>query len=104
MARYQGNVITFRATVPLGQKVPDYQFPAQTVVDQFTAKKWKDLGLVPSPVATDEAFVRRLYLDLTGTLPTPKQVTEFVNDKDAQKRDKLIDRLLQSPEYTFYFA
>ncbi len=104
MARYQGQVVTFRATVPLGQKVPDWQFPAQTVVDQFTAKKWKDLGLVPSELSGDGPFVRRLYLDLTGTLPSPKQVGEFLNDKDPQKRDKLIDRLLESPEYSYYFA
>jgi len=104
MARYQGNVITFRATVPLNQKTPEWQFPEQTVVDQFTAKKWKELGLVPSDIAPDAIFLRRLYLDLTGTLPTPKQATEFLNDKDPKKRDKLVDRLLDSPEYSYYFA
>ncbi|MCE9532484.1 MAG: DUF1553 domain-containing protein [Planctomycetes bacterium] len=104
MARYQGNVITFRATVPLGQKTPEWNFPVQTVVDQFTSKKWKELGLVPSDLSTDAAFVRRLYLDLTGTLPTPKQVTEFLDNKDTAKRDKLIDKLLDSPEYSYYFA
>jgi len=104
MARYQGHVITFRTTVPLGQKTPDWQFPAQTVVDQFTARKWKDLGLVPSELANDSTFIRRLYLDLTGTLPTPPQVTTFMTDADPKKRDKLVDRLLDSPEYSFYFA
>ncbi len=104
MARYQGNVITFRAIVPLGLKTPAWQFPSQTIVDQFTDKKWKELGIVPSDVATDATFVRRIYLDLTGTLPTPTQVASFMDDKDAQKRDKLIDRLLDSPEYAFYFA
>jgi hypothetical protein len=104
MARYQGHVAVFRATVPLGAKTPDWQFPAQTVVDTHTAKKWKDLGLVPSDVAPDEVFVRRAYLDLTGSLPTPKQVQEFVADKDAKKRDALMDRLVDSPEFAYYFA
>jgi len=104
MARYQGHVITFRTTVPLGQKTPAWDFPAQTVVDKFTAQKWKDLGLVPSELAGDATFVRRLYLDLTGSLPTPGQVTGFLNEKDSHKRDNLIDRLLDSPEYSFYFA
>jgi hypothetical protein len=104
MARYRGHVATFRATVPLGQKIPDYQFGQQTVVDQFTSKKWKELGLVPSALATDESFIRRVYLDLTGTLPTPKQVVEFVKDADAKKRDKIIDKLLESAEYSYYFA
>ena len=104
MARYRGHVATFRSTVPLGQKIPDYQFTAQTVVDQFTSKKWKELGLVPSGLATDESFIRRVFLDLTGSLPNPKQALEFANDKDAKKRDKIIDKLLESPEYSYYFA
>lgn len=104
MARYQGQMGVFRATVPLGQKTPDWQFPNQTVVDQPTSKKWKELGLVPSELAPDEVFVRRLYLDLCGTLPTPKQVNDFVSDKDPKKRDKLIDKLVDSPEYSYYFA
>jgi Protein of unknown function (DUF1553)/Protein of unknown function (DUF1549) len=104
MARYQGHVAVFRATVPLGTKTPDWQFPVQTVVDTFTSKKWKDLGLVPSELAGDEAFVRRAYLDLTGTLPTPKEVLDFAADKDPKKREALIDRLVETPEYSYYFA
>ena len=104
MARFQGHVNIFRATVPLGAKTPEWQFPVSTVVDTHTAKKWKDLGLVPSELASDETFVRRAYLDLTGSLPTPKQVAEFVANKDAKKRDTLVDQLVETPEYSFYFA
>jgi hypothetical protein len=104
MARYQGHVATFRATVPLGVQIPDYKFEPRTVVDQFTLKKWKELGLVPSELCTDEQFIRRVSLDLTGTLPTPEQATNFVRDTDPAKRDKLVDRLLETPEYAYYFA
>jgi hypothetical protein len=104
MARYQGHVSVVRATVPLGAKTPEWQFPTQTVVDQHAAKKWKDLGLVPSEIAGDEAFLRRAYLDLTGTLPTPAEVRAFAADKNPKKRDALIDRLVESPEYAYYFA
>ncbi len=104
MARYQGHVATFRATVPLGLPTPKYDFTAQTVVDQFTLKKWQALGLVPSELCTDEQFIRRASLDITGTLPTPEQVTAFVEDKDPKKRDNLIDRLVDSPEYEYFFA
>jgi hypothetical protein len=104
MARYQGHVATFRATVPLGATTPKYEFPAQTVVDQFTLKKWQALGLVPSELCSDEQFIRRASLDITGTLPTLDQVTQFVADKDPKKRDKLIDRLVDSPEYQYFFA
>jgi Protein of unknown function (DUF1553)/Protein of unknown function (DUF1549)/Bacterial Ig-like domain (group 2) len=104
MARYQGMVSVFRATVPLGVKTPEWTFEPKTVVDQFTAKKWKELGLVPSELCSDEVFIRRVYLDITGTLPTPTEVLAFLADKDAAKRDKLIDKLLDTPEYAFFFA
>src|SRR5438876_3389311 len=104
MARYQGQVTVFRATVPLGQKTPSYQFPPQTLVDAFTQKKWQQLGLVPSELCSDAQFIRRVSLDITGTLPTPAEVAAFVNSKDPVKRDKLVDSLLEKPEYSYFFA
>src|SRR5947209_4996722 len=46
------------------------------------------------PLADDEAFLRRVSLDLTGKLPSPEEVRTFIADRDPQKRAKLIDRLL----------
>ncbi len=104
MARYQGNVAVFRATVPLGARTPDYKFEPKTVVDGFTRKKWQELGIVPSDLCSDEQFIRRVSLDLTGTLPTPAQVKAFLADPAPDKRDRLVDRLLETPEYSYYFA
>jgi hypothetical protein len=104
MARYQGLVATFRATVPLGVKTPDYKFEEHTIADRFTRKKWQQLGLVPSELCSDEQFLRRASLAITGTLPTPAQVTAFVADKAPDKRDRLVDALLETPEYAYYFA
>jgi hypothetical protein len=104
MARYQGQVGTFRATVPLGLAIPKYDFAKQTLVDEFTQKKWQELGLVPSALASDEAFLRRVAIDITGTLPTPAQTKAFLADSDPKKRDKLVDALLETPEYSYYFA
>jgi hypothetical protein len=104
MVRYQEYVAVFRATVPLGGNTPSYSFPVQTLVDKFTQNKWHDLGLVPSELCSDEQFIRRLRVDLTATLPTPAEVLAFVADKDLHKRDKLVDRLLDSDEYSYYFA
>ncbi len=104
MARYQGHVATFRATVPLGVPTPDWKWTPQTLVDTHTANKWKALGLVPSELSSDEQFIRRVMLDLTGSLPNPAQVTAFVADGSPAKRDQLIDTLLDSPEYSYYFA
>jgi hypothetical protein len=104
MVRYQEHVTTFRATVPLGAAVPDWKFEPKTVVDSHTSRKWKELGLVPSELCSDEQFIRRLMMDLTGSLPTPKQVLDFAADKSPDKRDKLVDTLLDSAEYSYYFA
>jgi len=104
MVRYQDQVTVFRATVPLGVQIPAYKFDPKTVVDVHTKKKWEELGLVPAELCSDEQFIRRLMLDLTGTLPTPAQVTAFAADPDPLKRDKLVDLLLESPEYGYFFA
>jgi hypothetical protein len=104
MARYQGKVTVFRATIPLGRKIPAYRFKPKTVVDEYTHKKWQELGIVPSELCSDEQFIRRVFLDITGTLPTPAQVKKFLADDNSKKRDKLIDALLEKPEYSYYFA
>ena len=98
MARYQAQVAVFRATVPSGQKVPDYQWTPKTVVDNYTQKKWKELEIVPAELSSDVEFVRRVYLDLLGTLPSPAEVQAFKSSMDPNKRDKLIDELLERPE------
>jgi hypothetical protein len=104
MARYQGKVTVFRATVPLGLKTPAYEFKPQTLVDRYTVPKWRQLGIVPSELCSDSQFVRRVYLDITGTLPTPSQVRKFLADAHSAKRDRLIDDLLDRPEYSYFFA
>jgi hypothetical protein len=104
MARYQGQVAVFRATVPSGLKVPDYKFEHRTVVDKHTHQQWKELAIMPSDLSTDTEFIRRVSLDLTGTLPTPAQVKTFLTDNDPNKRDQLVDRLLETPEYSYFFA
>src|SRR5262249_31940362 len=75
-----------------------------TVADQFTHKKWQELGIVPSELCSDSEFIRRASLDITGTLPTPAQVSEFLADDSSDKRGKLIDRLLDTPEFSYFFA
>ncbi len=104
MARYRGHVAVLRVTVPVGVKGPAWAFEPKTVVDTHTAKKWRDLGLVPSDACTDHQFIRRASLDITGTLPTPAAVTAFAADPDPAKRDKLVDKLVDSPEYAELFA
>ena len=105
MARYLGYVAVFRAMVPHGERlkeIADFQ-PANSI-DDLTLVKWKKLGLRPSPLADDAVFLRRVSLDLCGRLPTSAEARAFLADTAADKRAKLIDRLLESPDYPAYFA
>jgi len=104
MVRYQGHVTVFRVVVPLPGTVPSWSFEPKTLVDVHTAQKWRELNLVPSPLCTDEEFIRRVSLQICGTLPTPAEVQAFLADTDPNKRDKLVDQLLERPEYGYFFA
>ena len=67
-------------------------------------KQWQQLQILPSAVCDDETFIRRVSLDISGTLPTAGQVTSFLANPAADKRSQLIDRLLETPEYASYFS
>ena len=104
MARFSGQVTVFRAVVPRPGEAVKFEFSSQSPIDLATAKKWRELNIAPSELCSDEIFIRRVYLDITGTLPDVKDVLAFVADKDAKKREKLVDRLLETPEYAYFFA
>jgi hypothetical protein len=105
MARYQGQVAVFRATVPLGKPIGTYpEFPAVNYVDELALARWKKLGLTPSSLCSDGEFIRRVRLDLCGKLPTPEEVRSFLADTRPDKRDRLIDRCLEDRDYAAYFA
>jgi hypothetical protein len=103
MARYQGQVGVFRASVPLGAPVESLP-PARNFVDELVFKKLKTLGLPPSAPCDDATFLRRTAVDIAGRLPTPAETRQFLADADPLKRDKWIDALLASPDYADYFA
>ena len=103
MARYQGQVATFRATIPLGADTSDMPEP-NNVVDEAVFAKLRLLGIPPSDVCDDSTFLRRVSIDIAGRLPEEAEVRAFLADTDPKKRDKLIDRLLDSPHYADYFA
>jgi hypothetical protein len=105
MARYQGQVVVFRATVPLGLPISKTtEFAPVNFIDNLANKQWQALGIQPSESCTDAEFIRRASLDIIGSLPTAAEVKAFVADTDPAKRSKLIDRLLDRPEYASYFA
>ena len=73
--------------------------PEQNFVDTLVFAKLKMLSILPSDLCTDQEFVRRAYLDACGILPTPDEVKKFMADNAKDKRAKLIDSLLDRPEY-----
>jgi hypothetical protein len=105
MARYQGQVAVFRATVPLGKPIAKYpEFRIANYIDALALAKSKKLGILPSDLCTDAEFIRRVYLDLCGKLPEPEQVRTFLADRGPDKRARLIDRCLEDKDYAAYFA
>jgi hypothetical protein len=73
-------------------------------IDEKNLAKLQAIGIPPSPDCGDAAFLRRAYLDATGTLPQAAEVDAFLADPAPDKRTKLIDRLLDSPEYVDYWS
>jgi len=81
---------------------------SQYLIDQYLFSAMQSAGVQPANTTTDWEFVRRIYLDLTGRIPTPAQTLAFVNGTAATKRADLVEQLLASPEYvdkwTMYFG
>jgi hypothetical protein len=73
-------------------------------IDRHLFAQWRKLGIVPSSPTDDATFLRRASVDICGTLPTRDEVTEYLNDTSPDKRERLIDRLLNRPEYASYFT
>src|SRR6185436_12190770 len=103
MVRYQGKVTTFRATIPLGAPVDNLP-TAKNFIDELVFKKLKTIGMPASPLCDDATFIRRVTIDIAGRLPTPEEAQRFLADQDPAKRDRLIDGLIDSPDYADYFA
>jgi hypothetical protein len=103
MARYQGHVGVFRATVPLGLPVEN-QPKARNYVDELVYGKLKALGLPSSALCDDATFIRRTTVDVAGRLPSLAESEAFLQDKDPNKRENLINRLLDSTDHADYFA
>ena len=106
MVSYRGKVEAARIIVPVQERTElDYaKLPRANFIDGHVIRKWEQLKLEPSGGATDEEFLRRVYLDVIGTLPTPDETTQFLADKSSDRRSTLIDSLLERPEYAQYRA
>jgi hypothetical protein len=94
-------------TSPYPGKVDPQVFskaPRHNFIDDLVLKKQQALNLPPSPTCSDSEFIRRAYLDACGILPKPEELARFLADRSADKRARLIDALLERPEFVDYWA
>ncbi|MBG86524.1 MAG: S-layer protein [Verrucomicrobiales bacterium] len=103
MVRYAGLASVCNVSVPLGAPVEKLP-PQSNFIDELVFANLKLLGIPPSEVIDDTAFLRRVTLDIGGRMPTLKETEAFLADENPKKREVLIDALLQSPDYADYFA
>lgn len=73
-------------------------------IDQMIRAAWQQRKIVPAPPVDDARFLRRIYLDITGTIPPPEAVTAFLADRSPDKRAKAVDALLNSPRYALHWT
>lgn len=85
-----------------GNKYPEVDSP--TVVDRLISDKHRKLGIVPADLCTDEEFIRRVTLDISGTLPHPQAIRDFLADTSPDKRRRKIDELLETNAYIDWWA
>jgi hypothetical protein len=106
VAFYDNGVVPVPMIHPVSDKVgPNYpSTPTPTKIDQLVVQKLRKLGVVQADVATDAEFLRRVSIDIAGTLPTAAEVEAFLNDSTGDKRAKKIDELLERPAYAAWWA
>lgn len=103
MVRFQGQVGVFRAIIPQG--IPVQQTPPEkNFIDQLVFAKLKQLGIPPAPLCDDATFIRRATIDIAGRVPSVTEVEQFLADQSPDKRDRLVDSLVDSPGYADYFT
>lgn len=115
MARFGEQIAIFHAAVPFAadevrmakvqSRLSELEpMLGNSAVDRALLRQWRQLGVVPSRPVDDVTFLRRATIDICGTLPTEAEVAEYLADQRDDKRDRLISRLLDRPEYASYFA
>jgi hypothetical protein len=97
------------ATTTLIVLQPDPSFkpaavPTDNIVDAQVIRKLNDLRVTPSDIADDATFLRRVSIDLIGVQPRPDEVLAFVKDTDAKKREKMVDALMQRPDFVDWWS
>lgn len=107
MARYMGHFAVCRSSVPLEAGVPGEYYaalPRNNFIDEHVWTTLQRLNLKVSAPAPDHTFLRRAYIDIIGRIPTAAEAREFLDDPSPEKKARLVDRLLENPEYAEHWA
>ncbi|MBI2808424.1 MAG: DUF1553 domain-containing protein [Planctomycetes bacterium] len=107
MARFMEKFAVCTIVIPMPGSISAEVYarlPRKNFIDDLVYAKLQRLGITPSQPCGDATFQRRAFLDAIGRLPTPDETRAFLADPSSDKRIKLIDRLLDRPEYGDYWA
>jgi hypothetical protein len=107
MSRFMGQIAICTISIPLEGSVPAETFanlPRNNFIDGFVWDKLQRLGITPSGACSDSTFLRRIYLDVIGRLPSADEARQFLADTSSDKRTKLVDDLLNRPEFPDFWA
>ncbi|HEY7309892.1 MAG TPA: DUF1549 domain-containing protein [Gemmataceae bacterium] len=105
MASFMNAVDAFRLVVPRAERIEQYpETPENNFIDRLVFRKLRKLNIVPSELADDATYLRRVYLDVIGTLPTPDEARRFLADKRPDRRARLVEELLHRPEFADFWA
>lgn len=103
---YDKAVVPIAVLRPVSNQTGDRypQITGTTQIDQHVIGKLRKMGIVPSAGCSDAEFLRRVSLDMTGTLPTAEQVRDFLSDSSPNKRERKINELLETPAYAAWWT
>jgi hypothetical protein len=104
MIRFLGQAAVVQVTLPYRRDTKPLAFTPNNVIDEKLKARWQEMGLTPSQPCTDAEFLRRVYLDAIGTLPTPEEVRHFLADTGPDRRTRVIEKLLDRPEFVDFWA
>ncbi|MGH7173396.1 MAG: DUF1549 domain-containing protein [Gemmataceae bacterium] len=105
MASFMNAVDAFRLVVPRSERIEHYpKVPENNFIDRLVFRKLRKLNIVPSELADDAAYLRRVYLDVIGTLPAPAEARRFLDDKRPDRRARLVEELLKRPDFADFWA
>jgi len=94
MVRFMGHAQIGLFVIPFGEPAQLADWKSENFLDDHAVRKFRELGIEPSPLCDDATFLRRAFLDAIGGVPTPEETTAFLASTEPDKRTRLIDRML----------